>query len=103
MGSIHQALSILQSLSIEVTPLRQEVLNILAKSSVPITAYQILDKLKLQRASAKPMTVYRTLATFEKANLIHGLFMTNFYRTAKVFGCENIYAAGFVADCLCHL
>jgi Fur family zinc uptake transcriptional regulator len=71
MTSIAQALKILQSLSIEVTALRQEVLTILAKSKKPITAYQILSKLQLVRPSAKPMTVYRTLSTFEKAHLIH--------------------------------
>ncbi len=38
----------------------------------------------------------------EKANLIHELFMTNFCQTPKVLGCENMYAAGFVTNCLCR-
>jgi Fur family zinc uptake transcriptional regulator len=71
MSLIKSAINILKSLAIEVTPLREEILTILAQSSVPLSAYQILDQLKLLRTNAKPMTVYRTLATFEKANLIH--------------------------------
>ena len=71
MNAYQAAIKQLTIANVSLTPLRQDVLKILASSSEPLGAYDILAQLQKVRASAKPMTVYRTLATFESCHIVH--------------------------------
>jgi Fur family zinc uptake transcriptional regulator len=47
---------------VQITPLRRQILEILAKSEAPIGAYAVLDELsRVQNRPVAPPTVYRTL------------------------------------------
>lgn len=56
---------------ISLTPLRKAVLQILFKSNQPLTAYEILEKLKAVHANAEAMTVYRVLDFFKAHHIVH--------------------------------
>ena len=59
-----------------LTPLRQRVLNIVSKAAHPVTAYEILDLLRPQDASATPAGVYRSLDFLTRNGLAHRLETT---------------------------
>lgn len=67
----------------KLTPLRQQILLILIEVNQPLGAYNLLDKLKETRKSAKPPTVYRVLEFLEKQNVIHRLSHNNTYVICK--------------------
>jgi Fur family transcriptional regulator, zinc uptake regulator len=56
---------------IKITPLRQDVLSILSANKNPMSAYDLLNKLKKIRPSAEPPTVYRVLDFLAKAKIVH--------------------------------
>ncbi len=64
---------------IKLTPLRQDILNILVPAQYPITAYEILSKLKKKRPNAEPPTVYRVLDFLMENKLVHRLESENKY------------------------
>jgi len=59
--------------------LRQTVLRMIWANHGPAKAYDILDKLKEEDASAKPPTVYRSLDFLIENGLIHKLNSLNAY------------------------
>lgn len=97
MDRAESALKRLENCGIEATPLRKEILTILAQSSSPQSAYQLLDQLKVIRQNATPMTVYRTLATFEKAHLIHKIEKDSTYvlccHPSEINNCQIIFCS----------
>ncbi|PID65458.1 MAG: transcriptional repressor [Gammaproteobacteria bacterium] len=60
-----------QKNDIKLTPLRSDVLEILAKHNNPLTAYEILDLLKESNPKAQVMSVYRVLEFLQNHHLIH--------------------------------
>ncbi len=56
---------------IKLTPLRKQVLDILAKQEQPLTAYAILDILKKDKPNAQVMSVYRVLDFLLENGLVH--------------------------------
>lgn len=54
-----------------LTALRQSVLQLVLRADGPLTAYQLLDRLKTTRASAVPATIYRALEFLTENGLIH--------------------------------
>ena len=56
---------------IKITPLRRDVLSILSKARNPLSAYDVLEKLKKIRQGAEPPTVYRVLNFLEEAKMVH--------------------------------
>lgn len=56
---------------IKLTPLRQQVLDILSTEQQPLTAYAVLDKLKVYNPKAQAMSVYRILDFLQTNHLIH--------------------------------
>jgi Fur family zinc uptake transcriptional regulator len=64
---------------ITLTPLRQDVLEVMLASKPPLTAYEILDKLKQKRPNAEPPTVYRVLEFLIREKVIHRIESKNTY------------------------
>jgi Fur family zinc uptake transcriptional regulator len=56
---------------VTLTGLRQTVLQLILEATGPLTAYQLLDKLKETRKSAMPPTIYRSLDFLVANGLIH--------------------------------
>ncbi len=61
-----------------MTPIRRKVLRLLAESSEPAKAYDLLGKLGGEGA-AKPPTVYRALDFLQKVGLAHKIESLNAY------------------------
>lgn len=53
------------------TPLREHVLELVIEDGGAVKAYDLLDRLKPERGSPKPPTVYRALDFLSKLGLIH--------------------------------
>lgn len=62
-----------------LTPLRAQVLALLLKQSGPAKAYDLLDALKRDHASAKPPTIYRALDFLVRLGLAHRIESLNAY------------------------
>ena len=55
----------------QLTELRRTVLGLVLQAERPLTAYQLLDRLKETRKSAMPPTIYRALDFLIENKLIH--------------------------------
>ncbi len=55
----------------ELTELRRQVLGLILAAEGPLTAYQLLDRLKETRKGAVPPTIYRALDFLLARRLIH--------------------------------
>lgn len=64
---------------LRLTPLRLRVLEMIAASDKPVKAYDLLDRLKDERAGAAPPTVYRALDFLLENSFIHKLESINAY------------------------
>lgn len=62
---------------VQFTPLRRQVLELILEADGPLTAYQLLDRLKQTRKGAAPPTVYRALDFLLEQDLIHRLERLN--------------------------
>jgi Fur family zinc uptake transcriptional regulator len=83
---------------LHLTPLRRQVLAILAESSSPLGAYAIIDQ--LSRREGKPVappTVYRTLDFFLEHGFVYKIESRNAYAP-----CEHIGHAHHGALLLCE-
>jgi Fur family zinc uptake transcriptional regulator len=60
-----------------LTPLRRRVLELVWASHRPILAYELLDRLREERASAAPPTVYRALDFLMRHGLVHRIESMN--------------------------
>ncbi len=65
--------------TLKLTDLRKAVLDIFIKSKKPISAYEVLDKLKKKRDSAEPTTVYRVIEYFLDRKILHRIDAENKY------------------------
>lgn len=65
---------------IRLTPLRQQVLELVWENHEPVKAYDVLDKLKQEHSSSSaPPTVYRALDFLQKQGLVHKIESLNAY------------------------
>lgn len=62
---------------LRLTPLRLSVLELVAASDKPVKAYDLLDRLKDERAGAAPPTIYRALDFLLEHGFIHKLESIN--------------------------
>ena len=65
------------SRGLRLTPLRAEVLQILACAERPTKAYELLDRIKASKAPGSPPTVYRTLDFLVGNGFVHKLESIN--------------------------
>jgi Fur family transcriptional regulator, zinc uptake regulator len=83
---------------LHLTPLRRQVLAILAESSAPLGAYAIIDQLsRLERKPVAPPTVYRTLDFFRGHGFVYKIESRNAYAP-----CEHLGHAHHGALLLCE-
>ncbi len=61
----------------QMTDLRRTVLSFLLSADRPMTAYQLLDRLRAVWPGAAPPTVYRSLEFLREQGLIHKLELSN--------------------------
>lgn len=72
---------------LHLTPLRQQVLAILAESSAPLGAYAIIDQLsRRQGRPIAPPTVYRTLDFFLDHGFVYKIESRNAYAPCEHLG-----------------
>ena len=65
------------SRGLRLTPLRREVLDLVAKARKPVKAYDLLESLRDNHAGAAPPTVYRALDFLLENGFIHKLESIN--------------------------
>jgi Fur family zinc uptake transcriptional regulator len=68
-----------QDTGLKITALRQDVLDIFLVSKKPLSAYDVLAKLKKKRPKAQPPTVYRVIEYFMEKKVIHRIETGNKY------------------------
>ncbi len=56
---------------VQLTPIRQQVLELIWESHKAVKAYELLDKIKPLMDAAKPATIYRALDFLIEQGLIH--------------------------------
>lgn len=61
----------------QLTELRRAVLTLILEAPGPLTAYQLLDRLKAVRKTALPPTVYRALDFLIENRLVHKIEQLN--------------------------
>jgi Fur family zinc uptake transcriptional regulator len=62
---------------LRLTPLRAQVLGLVAAAGKPIKAYDLLDRMKAENGSSAPPTVYRALEFLLEQGFIHRLASIN--------------------------
>ncbi|MDR0806601.1 MAG: zinc uptake transcriptional repressor Zur [Enterobacteriaceae bacterium] len=85
--------------AVRLTPQRQLVLRLMAEQKSAISAYDLLDLLRISEPQAKPPTVYRALDFLLEQGFIHKIESTNSYvvchhvgeplHTSALFICDN--------------
>ncbi len=85
--------------AIKLTPLRNEVLEILAKQNNPLTAYEILDLLKESNPKAQVMSVYRILEFLQNHHLIHRIENLNAFMLCNHLSEHHISQWLICEDC----
>jgi Fur family transcriptional regulator, zinc uptake regulator len=74
---------------VRLTELRRRVLRLILEAEAPLTAYQLLDRLKETRKSAVPPTIYRSLDFLIGQRLIHKLERLNAFVPCAETGHEH--------------
>lgn len=82
--SLQAAAALCAEKGLTFTPLRRDVYTLIAAEPLPIGAYDLLDRLKAQRAKAAPVTVYRALEFLLEAGLIHRIDALQAYAPCEV-------------------
>ena len=66
--------------NLHLTPLRRQIMGILAQARTPLGAYAIIEELsRAQRKAVAPPTVYRTLEFFLEHGFLHRIESRNAY------------------------
>lgn len=90
-----------QKYGLKLTPLRKDVLLILAQAKQPLGAYAILEILRTLRESAEPPTVYRVLEFLEQHHVVHKLSHNNTYVVCKTLQHQDQASIVFTCN-KCH-
>ena len=73
--------------NLHLTPLRRQILAILAQAPTPLGAYAIIEELsREQRKAVAPPTVYRTLDFFLEHGFLHKIESRNAYAPCEHLG-----------------
>lgn len=76
---IQQAEHQCQQRNVRFTPIRRRVLEMISSSAGGLKAYDLLDELTAEHASARPPTVYRALDFLIEQGLVHRIESLNAY------------------------
>lgn len=87
---------------LRLTPLRAQVLGLIAEAGKPVKAYDLLDTMKAENGSSAPPTVYRALDFLLEQGFIHRLASVNAFvgchhpherHSVPFLICDNCHAA----------
>ncbi|ABI56544.1 Fur family transcriptional regulator [Alkalilimnicola ehrlichii MLHE-1] len=78
-AALRRAEAVCRTSGARLTPLRRRVLELIWASHEPVKAYELLARLREERASVAPPTVYRALEFLLAQRLIHRLESLNAY------------------------
>ena len=81
---------------LRLTPLRAQVLGLIAAAGKPVKAYDLLDRMKDENGSSAPPTVYRALDFLLEQGFIHRLASINAF-----VGCHHPDAKHSVPFLIC--
>lgn len=56
---------------VQLTPIRYQILELIWESHKPVTAYELLERVRPLAMAAKPPTIYRALKFLSEQRLIH--------------------------------
>src|SRR5690554_7891445 len=76
---LDQAAQQCQQRGVRFTPIRRRVLEMIAEATGGLKAYDLLDRLAEEHASARPPTVYRALEFLIEQGLVHRIESLNAY------------------------
>lgn len=76
---VHAVEAACETRGLKLTPMRRRVLELIALSSKPVKAYDLLDSLRPDVARAAPTQVYRALDFLIEHGFIHKLESINAY------------------------
>lgn len=93
-----QAENICQQRNVRLTPQRLEVLRLMAQQQGAISAYDLLDLLRISEPQAKPPTVYRALDFLLEQGFIHRVESTNSYVLCHHIEEHSHTSALFICD-----
>lgn len=83
---------------VRLTPQRLEVLRLMTLQKGAISAYDLLDLLKISEPQAKPPTVYRALDFLLEQGFVHKVESTNSYVLCHLFDHPSHSSAMFICD-----
>lgn len=95
---LSQAEVICQQRSVRLTPQRLEVLRLMTEHNRAISAYDLLDLLRVSEPQAKPPTVYRALDFLLEQGFIHRVESTNSYVVCHHFEEPSHASAMLICD-----
>lgn len=81
---------------VRLTPLRAQVLGLIAAAGKPVKAYDLLDRMKGENGSSAPPTVYRALDFLLEQGFIHRLASVNAF-----VGCHHPHERHSVPFLIC--
>lgn len=90
---------LLSDQELKITHLRKEVLDIFLSSKKPLSAYEVLNKLKKSRPNAEPPTVYRVIEYFVQKEIIHRIETGNKYVFCSHLENFNAHPQGILFLC----
>lgn len=93
-----QAEQLCQQRNVRLTPQRQEVLRLMAQQPGAISAYDLLDLLRVSEPQAKPPTVYRALDFLLEQGFIHRVESNNSYVLCHHIEESSHTSALFICD-----
>lgn len=93
-----QAEQLCQQRNVRLTPQRLEVLRLMAEQPGAISAYDLLDLLRVAEPQAKPPTVYRALDFLLEQGFIHRVESANSYVLCHHFEQPMHTSALFICD-----
>ncbi|MEO0343628.1 MAG: Fur family transcriptional regulator [Pseudomonadota bacterium] len=79
--------------------MQANVLESLAKTDRPMTAYDILAALKVHNAKLAPPTIYRALSALTEQGKVHRIESLNAYVACQCDGHEDIAVIAICDDC----
>ncbi|MEM9267708.1 MAG: transcriptional repressor [Pseudomonadota bacterium] len=79
--------------------MQAKVFEVVAQSDCPVSAYDILAKLRVPGANLAPPTIYRALAALQKQRRVHRLESLSAYVAAKGDATDGASIMSICEDC----
>ncbi len=87
--SLQSAERLCRDKGLTFTQLRKQVYKLVAAQASPVSAYELLDELKIRRRNAAPVTVYRALDFLLHAGLVHRIDALHAYAACEAASADH--------------